>query len=145
MKSGLLVAVVLSTLALTNAAATPGKYSDIAAMLRQYELSSDQNLALKENTEEDDEEVDEDDSAIVQEANALLSSVIQGDGDDGMLLAAMMEEDEDDAVAQFRFIRRALRRLRNSRLGGVIRRFRNSPAGRRVTNRLRSRFCGSGK
>lgn len=140
MKSGLLVAVVLSTLALTNAAATPGKYSDIAAMLRQYELSSDQNLALKENTEEDDEDVDEDDSAIVQEANALLSSVIQGDGDDGMLLAAMMEEDEDDAVAQFRFIRRALRGL-----GGVIRRFRNSPAGRRVTNRLRSRFCGSGK
>lgn len=132
MKLGLLSAMILGMLALTNAVAMPGKYSDVAAMLRQYQLSSNRNFALKEDMEGYDDE-DADEGAIVQEVqNALLSSIIQGDGDDRMLLAAMMEGDEDDAVAQFRFIRRA------------IGRFRNSPLGRRVTDHLRSRFCGSG-
>ena len=63
--------MILSMLALTNAAATPGKYSDIADMLYQYELSSSKNLALKEDLESEypDMEGDDDgDDAIMQNA-----------------------------------------------------------------------------
>ena len=144
--SGLLAAMLLITLALNNAVAMPGKYSDVAAMLRQYELSSNKNLAVKEDMEGDnDEDGDEDNNAIIQELqDALLSSVIQGDGDDGLQLAAMMEVDEDD-TAQLQFFRRAFRRFRNSSIGRRITRFRNSPIGRRITSNLRSRFCRNGK
>lgn len=111
-KSGLIAATILSLLALTKAAATPEKYSDIAGMLRQYELSSAQNLALKEDLES---QYEDDDAMIEKVKDALFNSIIQDDGDydgDNGLLAAMMEGDESDAVAQLRIIRRIARRLR---------------------------------
>jgi hypothetical protein len=135
-----LLAMAVGLMTLVNAAAATKRYSDVASMLRQYEASN-KNLVLKASEDPDTEDSDEEDGAIIQDA--FLSSIIRDDGENG-LLAVMMQEgdDDDDAVAQFRFIRRLVKRFRNSRFGRFV---RTSPIARRIGNGLRSRFCASGK
>jgi hypothetical protein len=85
-------------------------------MLHKFETIN-KDLALKASEYPDTG--DEDDNERMQALqDAFLSSIIQDSEEDG-LLAAMMQEsdDDDDAVAQFRFIKRLVKRFRNSRLG----------------------------
>lgn len=131
MKSWLLAAMVLSILALANAAATPGEYSDIAAMLRQYELSSNKNPATKEEDMENEypdvggDDDDDDDDAVIQVVkNVLLSSIMQDEDGRG---------DENDAMANG-FFKKIFRKLKKSRLGKML--------GGVIKSRLRSRLCG---
>ena len=137
MNSVLIVAVLLGTVACINAAATPGEYSDIANLLRKFDMSSVQNVALKEDNEDKyDNNDDEDGDAVIEEVkNALINSILQDEGEDGSLLASVMQEDDDQAMARFQIFRKIFRR---------IKRIARSRLGRFVGRRLRSRFCRSG-
>jgi hypothetical protein len=119
MKFGPLIAMILGMMALANAAATPGKYSDVASMLHQNEEASNNNFAMKESVAEEDAD-DEDDDVVAQEVKNALSSIMQDDGEDGLLAAMMEEGDEDDAVAQlfrkfFKRVHKGLKKFRPRR------------------------------
>lgn len=124
MKAVIVIATLLSILAVINA--TPAeKSSDIVDALRQYGYLSTRNvLALKEDLGSDDDDIDS--------GKLLLSSILQGDEDgEQSLMAAMMEGDEEQAVAQLRFFRNLLGRLENTRWG------------RFIIQQIRRRYCNA--
>ncbi len=113
-------------------------------MLKQYKaLSSsnnnnnnnnNNNLAALKTDFESKQDGEDDEAARAALADdiegVLLRSIVQDNGD--LLLATMMEGDEKEAVAQARFFRR------------LIDRIRNSPLGRFIGDRIRKRLGESG-
>ena len=130
MKAFLIVAT-LFTLMVSIGALSPEEPSEVADILRKLGLPNIKNT-IKQDL--DDVLADEDDAMATVMTNALLSSLLEG-GEDGRdsIIAGIMKSNDEEAEAQFRFIRR------------LFNRFRTSPIGKFVGQRLRQRYCNSGK
>ena len=137
MKAVLIIAMLLSIVALTTNASAMSDTSDLADILHQYGIPSSKVAPLVEDLEDQDE--DNDDKALAHVmTNVVISSLLEDDDDDGAgsLLDAMMQGNENEAIAQFRFFKRIAKRI-----GKVFNKYRSTPFGQFVGNKIRSRLC----
>ena len=99
---------------------------DLTNLLKQY--SSSKNIEAAAESDDND--------AMESLVTMMMNEVVKSMDEDSLVTLMGVDQDDDEALAQFRFFRRIIRKAKNF--------IRRSPVARRIINRVRSLLC-SGK
>ena len=94
---------------------------DLTNLLKQY--SSSKNIEAAAESDDND--------GVETMVTMMMNEVVKSMNEDSLVTLMSVDQDDDKALAQFRFIRRFIRRIR--------------PVARRIVTRVRSRLCNGKK